>query len=156
MTRHFVLSHGLLLGLAACLTTLEAGAAKKPKPAPPAPPAASSVAAVEIHIPKSIYKAPVNAREGRNPFFPESSVGVAPETPVKTATENYALVLNGLTGPPRRTAMINGRTFEEGETGEVKIANGSRVTVKCLKIADDSAIILVSGQHKELRLRGGI
>ncbi len=66
-----------------------------------------------------------------------------------------SLVLNGITGPPRRTAMINGRTLEAGEDAEVKDHNGSKTRIKCLEIKDDSAIIEIisTGERKELRLR---
>lgn len=147
----------LLLGVAlASVLAMPAIAAKPPRTARPEPAAPAPPGPMDIQIPKSVYKAPENLREGRNPFFPGSNLGRATDGPVRTSAESYQLVLNGLTGPPRRTAMVNGRTFEEGETGEVRMPDGTRVTVKCLKIQDDSAIVQVGSQRKELRLRGGI
>lgn len=124
-------------------------------------PADTTTSAAEIPIPKSFFKAPETARDGRNPFFPESALPeltVAKETtsPVKKAApvvENLPLVLNGITSPPRRTAMINGRTFEQGEEGEVKLPTGSKLLVKCLEIKDESAVVDAGGVRRELRLR---
>lgn len=103
-------------------------------------------------IPQSVFNA-----GGRNPFFPNSTMG-APVAPVAknssaSPVEPGAFVLNGITSPPRRTAMINGRTFEPGEEGEIKLPTGSKVLVKVAEIRDDSAIIIVSGVRRELRLK---
>ena len=49
--------------------------------------------------------------------------------------------------------MINGRTFEAGESGEVKFQDGTRVSIQCLEIGDDPAVILVGAQRRELRMR---
>jgi hypothetical protein len=51
--------------------------------------------------------------------------------------------------------MINGRTFEAGEEGEVKLPGGARVLIKCEEIKADSAIIVIGGQRRELRFRTG-
>lgn len=110
---------------------------------------------VVTEIPKSVFVVPANPREGRNPFFPGPAEVQKPAAASRAATaDNFALVLNGLSGPPKRTAMINGRTFEAGEKGEVKLADGSRLQVECVEVRDDSAMISVGGQTRELRLRG--
>jgi hypothetical protein len=67
-----------------------------------------------------------------------------------------SLVLDGITSPPKLTAMINGRTFELREEGEVKSSAGGRVWIKCIEIKSDSIIIEVKGQRHELRLRPGV
>lgn len=133
-----------------CSCGLAVGAAA-PAPAASAAPAAKADLA---EIPKSVFVVPTNPKEGRNPFFPyapqptvvpKSGGGIFP-------TDGF--LLNGITSPPKRTAMINGRTFEAGETGEVKV-NGLKVLIKCEEIRDDSAIINIDGQRRELRLRSG-
>jgi hypothetical protein len=110
-----------------------------------------------VEIPQSVFLIPANPREGRNPFFPQSMVAA----PVVTRKSNSPIdlssfVLNGITSPPKRTAMINGRTFEAGEEGEVKFASGGKALIKCEEIRADSAIIVVNGQRRELRLRFGL
>ncbi len=127
----------------------------KAKSGKPATAVASAVPAV-VEIPVSTFEVPSNPRDGRNPFFPMSTAGVEVK-PVKPGprTDFSAFVLNGITSPPRQTAMINGRTFEPGEEGEVKVSNGKKVLIKCTEIRQTSAIILVAGQIHEVRFRSG-
>jgi len=106
--------------------------------------------------PQSVFVIPATPKEGRNPFFPRSKPD-ASLLPQKTdPIESVAFVLNGITSPPKRTAMINGRTFEPGESGDVKFQSGTKVPIQCLEIRDDAVIILVGTQRRELRMRGGI
>lgn len=112
----------------------------------------------EVEIPRSVFAAPSSPHEGRNPFFPES-LGNAPgpKNPViENLGELNGLVLNGITSPPRPTAMINGRTFEPGEEGQVKLPTGAKVRIRCETIRGTSVIIQVAGGRRELRLRAGI
>lgn len=112
----------------------------------------------EVPIPPSVFNIPSQPSEGRNPFYPQSVVKVVvpkpntPNNPLDTTT----LVLNGITSPPKRTAMINGRTFEPGEEGEVRTLAGNRVLIKVEEIKTESAIIVVGGQRRELHLRAGV
>jgi hypothetical protein len=111
-----------------------------------------------VEIPQSVFSIPPTPRDGRNPFFPQS-IQQAP-SPIthapSTAVDFSSIILNGITSPPRRTAMINGRTFEPGEEGEVKLPSGARVMIKCEEIRADSAVVRVNGQPRELRLRFGL
>jgi hypothetical protein len=108
-------------------------------------------------IPQSVYVVPSTPKDGRNPFFPQSVATPAVVKPKEgAAVDMAAFVLNGITSPPRRTAMINGRTFEPGEEGEVKLPNGAKVLIKCEEIGSDSTIIQVNGVRRELRLRFGL
>lgn len=110
-----------------------------------------------VEIPLSVFTIPATPRDGRNPFFPQSAI-VAPVVQAKpsSALDYSSFVLNGITSPPKRTAMINGRTFERGEEGEVRMPGGAKVLIKCEEIRADSAIIFVNGQRRELRLRFGL
>ena len=111
----------------------------------------------QVEIPQSQFLIPSNPREGRNPFFPQSIP--TPPVPHQNPTTPFdvnSILLNGITSPPKRTAMINGNTFEVGEEGEVKLPNGVKVLIKCEEIRADSAIIRVNGQRRELRLRFGL
>ena len=110
----------------------------------------------EPEIPQSVFAAPANRKEGRNPFYPNSTLGQLQNTKPPSAAVDFALVLNGITSPPKRTAMINGRTFELGEEGEVKLPGGGKAVIKCEDIKADSATVVVNGQRRELRLRFGI
>ncbi len=110
-------------------------------------------------IPLSVFVVANSPKEGRNPFFPQSVVvppPAAPEKPKEPSLDTSAFVLNGITSPPKRTAMINGRTFEEGEEGEVRLPTGSKTMIRCAEIKSDSAVIIINGQRRELRMRMGI
>ena len=110
-----------------------------------------------VEIPQSVFAPPATPKEGRNPFFP-MSVAVLPVIKQEKGSplDLSQFVLNGITSPPRRTAMINGRTFEPGEEGEVKLPNGAKVQIKCEEIGADSTVILVNGARRELKLRFGL
>jgi hypothetical protein len=120
-----------------------------------APPAAKFDLA---SLPKSVFKVPASPEEGINPFFPSipKPVAVVAATNAPKVQEPTGFVLNGITGPPLRSAMINGRTFLIGEVGEVRLQTGDKVLIKCEDIGDERAVIEIGGMKKELRLRLGI
>jgi hypothetical protein len=110
-----------------------------------------------VEIPQSVFAPATNPKEGRNPFFPRSAVVPDPVKPGPAPqVDTSALVLNGITSPPKSTAMINGRTFEAGEEGEVHLPGGGKEMIKVEQIKNDSAVIFVRGERRELRLRSGI
>jgi hypothetical protein len=110
----------------------------------------------DVPIPQSVFVIPSQPRDGRNPFLPASAIPVITTKVVDPGAEVANLVLNGLTGPPKRTAMINGRTFEAGEEADVRLASGAKLRVKCEQIRQDAAVVSVAGQRRELRLRAGL
>lgn len=110
-----------------------------------------------VEIPQSVFVIPSNPKDGRNPFFPQSLTATPVVKPREGASVDLSgVVLNGITSPPRRTAMINGRTFEPGEEGEVRLPSGSKVMIKCEEIRADSTVIQINGMRRELRLRFGL
>ncbi len=142
-----LLTAGVLLSLVSQGPAAQSAKALAPVPGPAAP--------AHVEIPQSVFNVPSSPKEGRNPFFPRSTTA-APVINPKTPVDNSSIVLNGITSPPKRTAMINGRTFEAGEEGEIRTLNGGRLLIKCIEIKNESAIIDISGQRRELRLRLGI
>jgi hypothetical protein len=114
--------------------------------------------AVTNSIPQSIFVVPKNAEEGRDPFFPTSDRlwrVTTVKLPPRPNTPAVSLVLNGLSGTAdHRLAMINGRTFAEGESNEVTTA-GTRVLIRCIEIKESSVVIEVGGARRELSLRSG-
>jgi hypothetical protein len=124
--------------------------AQPPKGAPATAPATSFSSA---EIPQSTFTMPRTPKEGRDPFFPNSAYpyGLTPTAPKQIVAPTPSLVLNGLSGPPW-IATINGTTFASGEERELKIANGTFM-VRCVEIKQDSVVIEIAGQRKELRLK---
>jgi hypothetical protein len=152
---HHLSIAGLALELIAGACTVALAEAAKTAAAP-ATASTSGIAAAEPEIPRSVFNLPANPKAGRNPFFPQSTPILPNPRPSDTGLDPSAFVLNGITSPPKRTAMINGRTFEPGEESEVKLPGGGKMLVKCVEIREDSAVIQVAGQRRELRLRFGI
>ncbi len=111
--------------------------------------------AADPPIPKSVFVIPATPREGRNPFFPHTAAGSEVARLTSPAASASALVLNAITSPPRKLAMINGRTFEEGETGVIRLSSGATLEVKCLEIKAQSVVVGVGSQRTELQLRHG-
>ncbi len=123
---------------------------------PPGAKSAPTNSAAVVEIAKSVFIIPSGPKEGRNPFFPRSKAEMPVVKSKEAVVDTTSLVLNGLTGPPKRMAMINGRTLEVGETAELKLRDGRKLAVECLEIRDDMAILKVGNERKELRLRSGI
>jgi hypothetical protein len=151
-------THLLVFSLVLSLTVLSAVKAEAASSKAPGASRTNVVPTLTlVEIPQSVFTMPTNPGEGRNPFFPHSVFAAPKVTPKATTPSDFSsIVLNGITSPPKRTAMINGRTFEAGEEGEVKLAGGGKALIKCEEIRADSAIIVVNGQRRELRLRFGL
>ena len=128
--------------------------------APGNPPAAASTNLVPalppVEIPQSVFVISANPKLTRNPFFPAAALTLPPPTLTGNSADWQLFVLNGITSPPKRTAMINGYTFEPGEEHEVRTPGGAKTLVKCEEIRADSAVILVAGVRRELKLRNGL
>jgi hypothetical protein len=112
-----------------------------PPPAEPAPP------------PKSVF---IDRPDfGRDPFFPTSKRRgeVVRTNPIVEPVANFSnLALKGISNIKEKPlAIINNKTFEVGEEGEVRV-NGLLVKVKVTEIRDHSAVVTVNGVSKELFL----
>ncbi len=119
-------------------------------------PAGTNAASAALQIPKSFFTIPANPREGRDPFYPNSTRTAPPQSSVGTPTPPPAMVLElqGISGPPQhRLAIINSRTFEIGEENDVTIPGG-RARVHVLEIREDSVVVEVRGERRVLFLRG--
>ncbi|HWD93601.1 MAG TPA: hypothetical protein VG938_14765 [Verrucomicrobiae bacterium] len=128
-----------------------------------AAPKAAPEAAATNTVAKSTFTIPASKDEGRDPFFPNSTrLWGGPAVPQVTAAKEVkasgldCLVLKGLSGPENnRLAMINGRTMARGEDAEINTDCG-RLLVHCVDISSNSAVIEVSGERRELKLRSDL
>lgn len=60
--------------------------------------------------------------------------------------------LSGLSGPPdHRLAIINGTTFAQGESGDIKVG-GRKVTVTCKELREKSVLVQAQGLDQPLEL----
>ena len=157
MKFHFVKSIAWLLLAVFATAAVTVRAATPTKPAPGNAGTNSAPAAVEQEIPKSVFVIPSSPKQGRNPFFPQSAEVVAQPIKASNTVDPSLFVLNGITpNGPKRTAMINSRTFEAGESGEVRLPTGSKALIKCEEIRADSVLIIFDGQRRELRMSFGL
>lgn len=128
-----------------------AGADAK-KTAAPAKPAAAPV------VPeRSIFVIPTNVKDGRDPFFPESTRAAqsTEAAPTETRTvEVSTLKVKGFYRDAKSAlVIINNHTFAVGDEGDV-ITAGRRVHVRCLEIRPNLVVIEANGVKRELFIGG--
>lgn len=114
------------------------------------------IAVADQPVPKSNFGIPAKPQDGHDPFYPVSDrlFGLKSGPKPASAVASSAIVFNGISGtPPRRLAMINGRTFAEGEEAPVNTSAG-RVRVLLVAIRDDIAVVEVAGERRELTFQG--
>jgi hypothetical protein len=125
--------------------------------------ATNSSAASLPPLPKSVFLIPSTPKQGKDPFFPRSSLpyALAPQSarptaaPTGPAPGETDLVLNGLSrANNRQLAIINNQTFAAGEEGDVKTAKG-KAHIRCLEIRRDTVLILIAGETRSLYIRPG-
>lgn len=127
---------------------------------PNAQPQSTNTTATNAPLAQSVFIMPKGRPEGVDPFFPRSNRPyygtpvpvVAPTNPepVAVAVELKLKAISGL--PEHRLALINNHTFEAGEEGEVVTTTG-RMRIRCLEITQDSAVVQVGAERRELHLR---
>jgi hypothetical protein len=149
----------LLLAAALLSPAFAAHAAKPPAGASGRTKAATNAVPVEPEPAKSVFVIPSSSKEGKDPFFPQSSrlnkAPVATKGTTNLPQTAVDLQLKGISGGAnRRLAIINNRTFETGEEGEVTSGAGV-VRITCQEIKDDSVRVLLNGRDRTLRLRSG-
>jgi hypothetical protein len=104
-----------------------------------------------VALPKSVFVDDVAV--GKDPFFPRSTRRGPQVKEVVTSIESTPdLQLKGVSGTAtRRLAIINNKTFEVGEEGEIKL-KGQSVRVKCVEIKDKSVLVKINGTDREIFL----
>ena len=117
-------------------------------PATPAPAATPQ----EPQVVKSVFVDRPNF--GRDPFFPNSlrRGKVVQDTVVEPVANFNNIVLKGISGTAeKRLAIINNKTFEAGEDGELRIS-GHLTKVKIVEVREKSVVISINGVTRELFL----
>ena len=129
----------LIVALAAAGVPAVFGDLSKTAPAKPAPA-------------RSVFLMPASTREGRDPFFPESTRPFEEAAPATKRAEPVILTVKGLSfehGHPM--VIINNHTFAVGDEGDV-LAGGKRVHLRLAEIQASTAVIEVNGARRELRI----
>ncbi len=94
---------------------------------------------------------------GKDPFFPHSkrrepkklipSASIAPSVAPLSVIETEVRLEGISYGQTRRIALINGKTYEQGETKPVT-AGESQVSLKCLLIRKNSVLVKFIDQNQ--------
>jgi hypothetical protein len=117
------------------------------------PVAAAPVAqpAVPEVVSRSTFVIPKNPKEGRDPFFPNSTRLYETVLPAQPHVADVSsLVLKGISGPPNhRLVIINNHTFGAGDEANLVTPQGP-IHIRCLEIKASSVVIESSGQRHEL------
>jgi hypothetical protein len=105
--------------------------------------------------PRSVFVQPASVKDGRDPFFPESTRARAEAaTPAAAARtlDTTSLKVHGISGTSEHLlAIINNHTFAEGDEGDVMTASG-RLHIRCVEIRPDSVTVQVGGHTQRLNL----
>jgi hypothetical protein len=114
--------------------------------APVAQPAAPEV------VSRSVFVVPTNPKEGRDPFFPNSTRLYETISAAQPHAGNMSsLVLKGISGPPNhRLVIINNHTFGVGDEENLVTPQGP-IHIRCVEIKDSSVVIESAGQRHELK-----
>ena len=101
---------------------------------------------------RSTFVVPTSFREGRDPFYPESTRPYEAAVAANKTVEITTLAIKGISGSPgHRLVIINNHTFGIGDEGDVLTSSG-RVHIRCTEIRADSVAIEINGQRHELHL----
>lgn len=149
-------------GMAVFAATTNGPAAQPGAPAVKSatPTATTNAAPAEAPIPQSVFSVPRSRGDGVDPFYPRSTrldLTPAPISSTNKAPVVGELVIKGFSGTPAQPLVIlNDRTFGVDDEKEVATPQG-RVRVRCIEISlkDETTIVEVSGERRELRFRRG-
>jgi len=75
-----------------------------------------------------------------------------PPPPIQKVPDGTSFKLNGLVGGNTPLAIINGKTFAEGESQVLTRGQPGPITVRCIKIDTNSVLISVQGEDAPRRL----
>jgi hypothetical protein len=153
----------LILTLCAWAVLMMTGCGDAPKPAAAAKKAddktkVSQTSTNEVVFEtKSVFED--DPKTTKDPFFPTSKRRIAKAAPGKSSLPQAPKIaeirLKGVIGSPGRfIAMINDKTFAEGEKSQVLVGPGQNLVIKVTKITANSATVVVDGESapRELSL----
>jgi hypothetical protein len=155
---------GWIGALFLCATVVSPSAQGQSKSNLKSPATTTNTLALNAAAVESVFVMPKARPEGVDPFFPRSNgpytrglpvipAPIATPQPTPIAVDLKLKAISGL--PEHRLALINNHVFEAGEEGEV-ITNNGRMRIRCLEVHEDSAIVQVGSQRRDLRLKSDI
>lgn len=101
---------------------------------------------------ESVFVVPSTIKDGRDPFFPESTRTFENKVVASTVFEITSLKYMGLSGTQGRLfAIINNHTFTVGDDGDVMTTSG-RVHIRCVEINVNEVMVEINGQLHRIKL----
>ncbi len=101
---------------------------------------------------QSNFVMPATSKDGRDPFYPESTRMIAVPAATAHTVEISTLKVRGIFGSAgHQLAILNNHTFSAGEEGDV-ISASSRVHVRCVEIHDRYVVVEINGQLHKINL----
>lgn len=97
---------------------------------------------------------PAGTRDGRDPFFPESTrpyEDAVVAKPTQPVVANLFTVKGESVEGGHAMVIINNHTFAEGDEGDVSTPNG-RVHLRLIEIRGNIAVIETDGNKHELNI----
>jgi hypothetical protein len=102
-------------------------------------------------VSRSVFVIPTNPKDGRDPFFPNSTRPYETLSAGRPHTGDVSsLVLKGISGPSNhRLAIINNHTFGVGDEANLVTPQGP-IHIRCIEVKASSVVIESGGQRHEL------
>lgn len=101
----------------------------------------------------SVFILPASSREGRDPFYPESTRTFETKVVTSNVFELSSLKYMGFSVMAGHLfAIINNRTFTTGDENDVVTTSG-RIHVRCLEITTTSVLLEINGQLHRIKLQ---
>lgn len=107
---------------------------------------------VDTNAFRSVYDIPTSLKDGRDPFFPNSTRTVIVQKPIETTNKvvdiSAQLKCFGTSGTPgHMLAIINNHSFRANEEGDVlSLSSPSKIHLRCMDIQLDVVTVEVNGQ----------
>jgi len=114
--------------------------------------AAPSVPSAGTNAPQSVFVMPDGLKEGRDPFFPNSTRPYRDRPAPAGASELSDLKIDGITRARGHVfVIINNETFGVGDEADVKTPTG-KLHIRCVRINDNDVTVEAGGQFLTLTL----
>ncbi len=116
--------------------------ADSPKPVAPKPAA-----------PRSVFVMPASPRDGRDPFYPESTRPYEDAVATQQTQQATTFIVKGLSVEHGRAmVIINNHTFAVGDEGDVLTTSG-RVHIRLAAIKANAVVIESNGSRREIGIK---
>jgi hypothetical protein len=116
----------------------------------------AELSSTNTEIPQSVFVLPSNPKEGRDPFFPDSTRLYENAKPVQAVNNSITLgdlvVRSIIVDDNGNLAIINNHTFATGDDGTVITKGGRQINVHCVAIDPKAKTVTVEAEGSKVVL----